>query len=467
MKNTKLLQFLQTLDGYDWRSLLSFVETPFHNPNPDAHRLLSHLHALWTEGWKPEALERETIFKALFPKQPYRYQMLNQLMSDLLKLAEDWLVWKRLQEDTALAEQIKAEELVRLQLGKHYRQANRKANDALEKAPLSPTHHLRSWQLLDLAEQQFFRQNTRQPTPFLQEANSALDDFFQLQKLQYTCEMLNRQRLIDQAFDPTLVEPVISHLSEQDLSHKPLHQLYLYLYQMLQAPARHQETFFHYVGLFRDWSARLSPETARPLLYYAINYCIGRIRDGERSFASHLLQLYQQGIDEKILIEEKQLSPWTYKNMVKLGLNLKRYDWVEDFVKAYSDYLPADQQKDALHYNLAELYFFRAEYEAALDQLRQVEFTDIHYNLGSRTLLAKIYYEQEASDALEAALKAFQVFLRRNRSISTKVKTPYVNFIQLTGALLRQLPASYPKLRAKVEATQPLNNRDWLLAKLS
>jgi tetratricopeptide (TPR) repeat protein len=255
-------------------------------------------------------------------------------------------------------------------------------------------------------------------------------------------------------------------LSGQDLSPKPLHQLYLYLYQMLQAPARHQETFFKYVGLFRECSARLSPETARPLLYYAINYCIGRIRDGERSFAPHLLQLYQQGIDEEILIEEKQLSPWTYKNMVKLGLNLKRYDWVEDFVKAYSDYLPKDQQQDALHYNLAELYFFRADYESALDQLRQVEFTDIHYNLGSRTLLVKIYYEQGASDALEACLKAFEVFLRRNRSISTKVKTPYVNFIRLSGALLRQLPESYPSLKAKIEATSPINNRDWLLGKL-
>ena len=190
MKSTKLLQFLQTLDGYDWRSLLAFVESPFHNPNPDAHRLLGHLHALWTEEWKPETLEREAVFKTLFPKQPYRYQMLNQLMSDLLKLAEDWLVWKRLQEDTALAEQIKAEELVRLQLGKHYRQANRKASDALEKTPLSPTHHLQSWQLLDLAEQQFFRQNTRQPTPFLQEANSALDDFFMLQKPQTTSPTL-------------------------------------------------------------------------------------------------------------------------------------------------------------------------------------------------------------------------------------------------------------------------------------
>ncbi len=239
------------------------------------------------------------------------------------------MVWKRLQEDTALAEQLKAEELARLQLDKHYRQADRKASRALEQAPHSHTRLLRGWQLLDLAEQQFRRKNTRQTTPFLLKANDALDEFYTLQKLQYACEMLNRQRLIGQPFEATLVEPVAVHLSNQDLSGKPLHQLYLYLYRMLQAPGQHQETFSEYVALFTEWSTQLSPEIARPLLYYAINYCIGR-----------------------------------------------------------------------------------------------------------------------------------------NRSISTKVKTPYANFLQLLWALLRYLPESYPKLRARIEGTTPLNNRDWLLAKL-
>ncbi|MBV6652796.1 MAG: hypothetical protein KI786_03520, partial [Mameliella sp.] len=419
------------------------------------------------QDFQAQSLEREVVFKSVYPRKTYQYQALNQLMSDLLKVAENWLIWKRLQEDPVLAVQIKAEELVKRHLEKHYRQADRKANQLLDTKPYKPGDLLRRHQLLDLAEQQFFQQNTRKPTPFLQGASDKLDDFYCLKKLQYICEMLNRQRLIQQSFESTLIEPVVAFLSGQDLSKKPAHQLYLYLYYMLSAPADHHETFFKYVALFQSESATMSHEIARPLLYYAINYCIGRIREGERSFAAHLLSLYQQGIDEKILLEEKQISPWTYKNMVKLGLNLKRYDWVEEFVKAYSDYLPKAEQRDALHYNLAELYFFQNKYEAALEQLREVEFTDIHYNLGSRTLLAKIHYEEGTWDALDASLKAFQVFLRRNRSISTKVKTPYTNFIKMLSALVRHLPDNYPQLEKKIKATTPINNRDWLLSKLN
>jgi tetratricopeptide (TPR) repeat protein len=152
--------------------------------------------------------------------------------------------------------------------------------------------------------------------------------------------------------------------------------------------------------------------------------------------------------------------------MVKLGLNLKRYSWVESFVKEYADCLPEREMQDALYYNLAELYFFQGKYDAALSQLRHVEFTDVHYKLGGRALLAKIYYEQGQWEALEALLNAFRVFLRRNQAISGEVKAPYRKFIQVITAMVRGLPDSYGPLIRKVRANKAINNRDWLLAQM-
>jgi hypothetical protein len=100
-----------------------------------------------------------------------------------------------------------------------------------------------------------------------------------------------------------------------------------------------------------------------------------------------------------VLLERGQISPWTFKNMVKLGLGLQQYDWVENFVRNYSEKLEANKRTDAYHFNLADLFYHRKNYDEALIHLNQVEFSDIHYQLGAKVMLLKIYFETDATEA--------------------------------------------------------------------
>ncbi|MCO6478848.1 MAG: hypothetical protein J5I94_19595 [Phaeodactylibacter sp.] len=463
MKKSKLIRLLAKLDGYQWKSLEAFVQSPYHNSNPEITALFRYLHSAWQEGFTEENLSREAVYACLFPGSAYRYQRLNQLMSHLLRLAENWLIWQRLEKEPALMESLKAEELLKLKLDKHYRQASRALEKAIEKAPLKPEQYYYRHKLNDLEEHYFASLKLRRADPVLQQASDALDSYFALQKLRYTCEMLNRQGLIPQEYRFTFDAALQEYLEGQCLTDKPLLRLYYQLYRMLAHEGEAPGPFDQYVALFNQYGSRLGQEEARVLLYYAINFCIGKVRQGERSYASELFRLYNKGIEESILLDNNTLSPWTYKNMVKLGLNLKRYQWVERFVKDYAACLPESEKNDALHYNLAELHFAQGKYEEALTRLRQVEFSDIHYNLGSKALLAKIYFEQAEWDTLESLLNAFRVFLRRNRSISTKVKEPYVNFVSLLSAVLRRLPGNNESLIRKIQEKKAIHNRDWLL----
>ncbi len=463
MKNSKLAGLLSKLDGYQWKSLETFVQSPYHNSNPEITALFRYLHSAWQEGFTEENLSREAVYACLFPGSAYRYQRLNQLMSHLLRLAENWLIWQRLEKEPALMESLKAEELLKIKLNKHYRQASRALEKAIEKAPLMPEQYYYRYKLNDLEEQYFASLKLRRADPVLQQASDALDSYFALQKLRYTCEMLNRQGLIPKEYRFTFDAALQEYLEGQCLTDKPLLRLYYQLYRMLAHEDEAPGPFDQYVALFNQYGSRLGQEEARVLLYYAINFCIGKVRQGERAYASELFRLYNKGIEERILLDNNTLSPWTYKNMVKLGLNLKRYQWVERFVKDYAACLPESEKNDALHYNLAELYFAQGKYEEALTRLRQVEFSDIHYNLGSKALLAKIYYEQAEWDTLESLLNAFRVFLRRNRSISTKVKEPYVNFVSFLSAVLRRLPGNNESLIRKIQEKKAIHNRDWLL----
>ncbi|MEN0006803.1 MAG: hypothetical protein AAF798_21795, partial [Bacteroidota bacterium] len=205
----------------------------------------------------------------------------------------------------------------------------------------------------------------------------------------------------------------------------------------------------------------------RDIYYFAINYCIRRIRVGEKAFANDLMELYIQGLEEEILFDNGKLSPWAFKNMVKLGLSLKRFQWVEQFVPQYYQFLPDKEREIGFHYNMADLYFQKRDFDKAYDHLNQVEFTDIYYNLGAKVMLLKIYYEKDETEALLSLLKAFKMFLTRNKLVAKNVKEAYLNFVKLLSQIHKSFPTDYPTLLEKIQSTTQLTERGWLLKQIT
>lgn len=196
---------------------------------------------------------------------------------------------------------------------------------------------------------------------------------------------------------------------------------------------------------------------------FAINYCARKIRKGQSKYVEEALDLYVTGIDSRLFLEENYLSPWTFTNVVKLALRLKRYEWIAAFIPKYAQLLPPNFRENALHYNYAELYYYTQDFDQALEHLNQVAYADLNYHLGARVMLAKIYYETAEENALLSLLAAFSVFLKRNKNISSNIKHTYLNFCDLLFQLLRRNPKKMENLKAKIEKTSLLTDRDWLL----
>lgn len=459
MEKSKLATSLSRLSPAQWDSLMQYAGSTASGLPKDALQLLQLLRErAGTAG----ALSKEEAFRAVYPRAPFNLQQINQAMSFALKAVESWMALQWQAQRPALQHWQRAEALLGAGLPKHFRQALRQGERANARQKDGAWKRHLDFLLADLRERAFQQENTRRPDPALQQASDALDEHYALQKLKYVCAMLNREKLMQEQFEYHLPSFVLHGAG----FHSPLIGLYRNLYHILSGEEGHEARFREYLQLYRAAESQIGRSESRALLYYAINYCIGQIRDGQRAWALPLFELYENGLKRGLLVEGGLLSPWTYKNMVKIGLNLKRFGWVESFVRAYSKMLPEAEKEDALHYNLAELYFFQARYDDALQQLHRVEFTDIHYNLGSRALLAKIYYEQQQSDPLEAALRAFLVFLRRQSKIPVAVREPYKNFARILLRALKSLPEHLPLLEKEVQSLPSLNNRDWILQKL-
>ncbi len=135
------------------------------------------------------------------------------------------------------------------------------------------------------------------------------------------------------------------------------------------------------------------------------------------------------------------------------------------------------EAENAYRYNLANLNYSRKLYEEALELLRDVEFTDIYYKLGSRSLLLKIFYEMDETESLFSLLESFKIFVKRSKQISGYQKEIHLNLLKSARKLYRikvRLPHyrkallrnQFKNLELKIQEKPQIANVNWLKEKM-
>lgn len=465
MDNSKLLDLLRGFSSQEWSRFRAFVASPFFNRAPALARLCDWLDARYP---RFESLDRAAAWRAIFPEKPLDEHLMNMQTSALQKLAVQFIGQEQFQRDGAMADYYSLRGLSERGAARHFGLIFERTMRGMEAEPLRDARYFYQRYLLeDLDREHFARQEQRRASENLQPAADSLDYFYLTEKLKYTCAMLNSQHIVSASYSLHFVDEVRCFVEANPLPDgAPGIAVYYRIFRLLtldDAP----EDFEALKKLLAENAQRFSRDELAVQYQYALNYCIRQIRKTRLRYTEEALELYQKGIDSGILLSANgRLSPWHFKNVIKLGLNLQRYEWTERFILDRSPLLEEAFKTDALYYNLADLYFHTGRMGEALKCLNKVEFTDVHYNLGAKVMLAKIYFETDAADALDSLLHAFDAYLRRNRFISEDVRRAYLNFVKLLRRLLRATPGKEAALRASVEKTEPLTEKNWLLARM-
>ena len=468
MKNSKLISLLETFDAGEQQSFRQFIASPYFNTRDELLPLYDCLQPL-LDNLPEEALEKERVFSAAYPGENYDEKQLAYRMNYLLKLAERFLGVQRREAADALAQLDTLEALVNRRLDKHYYFIRREMDRELQgSAQVGADHFWLQHRLAEIGNKHFAFQEERRFDQHIQTAVDALDSFYYAKKLTLYCEMLSRQQLFQQSYRLDEQEQLLQVLEGSDLLKIPL--LHIYYHILLMLTAADPDPHFQQVReLFDRHFDELATADREAILTHALNYCIRqiRIRTDKQFFMEESLRLYMVGIDRKIFLPQGHLSPWHFKNVVKLAFNLRKFDWAEHFMHTYAPFLQESFRENALYYNLADLFYQRHDYDQAMQYLLYVEFTDIHYQLSSKTLLLKIYYELDEEEALLSLLASFTISLKRNKLLSADVRKTYENFCRLLNKILRRNPRKMAAIKEEILSTSPITSREWLLKVLA
>ncbi|MGB1204946.1 MAG: hypothetical protein ACPG5B_04825 [Chitinophagales bacterium] len=321
----------------------------------------------------------------------------------------------------------------------------------------------------------------------LQDIASAFETYVTFTNLKHCCAMLNSSQFRQLNTSTALIENITNEVESRKLHDIPSIKLYHTAFLMLKYPADVSH-FQQLKFLLAKKDAQILPTSYLPkdeaLFIYtlALNYCNGKIINGNIDYYREMFDLYKYLISEKLLYEQAENSNQKYitinyiKNIVTIGIKLKELAWTKKFVVTNRKEVLPSLQKDCYKFNMALLHFQEHAYEKVIEALRDIEYINYFYQIDCRVLLLKTYYETENSELLVFLSDTFRKQLTNNKlNLSKNRKNAYKNFNNYLLKLCKlrdkvrkkNMCLDLHKLVESMEKAAYISDKQWLLEKIN
>lgn len=464
MYHSKLVALLRTLKPAEQRHFKKWLKSPIHNPNETLSKFYDFFES--REGFTPRSLQRERAYTYLFGDQPYHDLTIRRTMSEFLTVLEEFLTYEAWQKDAVARH---------LALARLYH--DRQLPDAAEKQLATAALQLEALPMRDAAwhlyayrvqEERFRQAPARDGALNLQEIGDELSYFFVAELLRNACGAASHSAVYRTAYRVPYLEVILNNAAAGVYQSVPLIQLYYHCYCCLTQPEL-TEHFFALKQMLPNAAAWLPTSECRDVFLVGVNYCIRRMNVDGHSFLREAFDLYREGLEKGVFMEEGMISRFTFKNIATAALALGETAWAAQFIQGYAPLLPPAYRTSYEHFCLAKLFYLQQEHARVQDLLQQLESDDVFLELDARLLLLKVYMEIAEWRLLRGFLTTFERYVRRKKKLAYHAPL-YLNIIHFAQRILllrsgkrRFSTEEIEQLQQQIKETKPLSEREWLL----
>lgn len=461
LEDTRLWQTLAALSARELNAFRKFLDSPYFNQRTD---VIGLLESVMRHMRSKKKVTHKVFWESVHPGKPYDNQQLRLLMSYLHKLVGQFLAVESLMANEADCRRRVVETWGRKGQTAIQARSMEEAFRYLERSPVRNADYYFETYLL---HQEQYRQASRQRPEKgagSQLVDQSINIAFAAMKLRQTCLLLAHGQVYDWGFVPSMLEPIDDFIQVNNLLDEPCIGIYWHGIRMLRHPD--EERYFQaFKALLLAYGGVFPPGEVQDLYLLAINYGVRRVNDGQLSYFHDIMDFYRDGLKHEYLLQDGQLSRFTYHNIVSVALQIDQADWAEVFIQEWTSRIDRRFRERMESFNRAKIAYYRRRYDEAVSLLQRSNYHDPLLNLGARTLLLKIYFELEEFDALQSHLDAFQNYLLRKPELGYH-RANYRHLIRYTRKLLALRPndaAARQSMRQHIEGEKILTEKEWLL----
>lgn len=465
MANHLFFELFESFNKKELRQFKKFIRSPFVSHREDLSSMFTFLANNKNAG--KAFPTKEILYQKAFPTQSFDDIKYRLAISSLRALMGKYLLWSSSGDDEWKT-QVKMVEIFRNRnLPKNFNKTIRKVEHLQQKQRINNPDYFQYVLDTQIEQSKFYTQQKRTDELSLQEISDTLDIVYLTQKLRHACAQLSHQAVFRKNYTYGLLPYIKDEIEIEKFLKIPAVAIYYYCYRFMTEKysfdyfQKFKQLLFEHENLFQK-------NEIKDLYLFAINFGIRKLNEGDDSFPKEVWTFFDKGLKAGFLLENNQLSRFTFNNIVASGIKIKAFEKVAQFIIDYETKLEISHRKSTISLNHARLEFSKKNYKKTLILLQTADFKDLINNFIAKTMLLKIYCELKEFDLLEAHLDSFSVFIRR-KDVSTFHRTNYLNIIKVTKKLIRLNPfikTEKENLKKEISKIEVLTERNWLLKQL-
>ena len=409
-------------------------------------------------------LAKAKLWKAIFGNIPYEDVKLRLLFSRLLNHIENFIKIESAEKEEINLSTVRIYR--RFKEDKLFLQALEEQKTRLDKSPLRNEHYYDRMYDLSLEEYDYLVTKKRQGEFNLKHIFDSIEIAYSIKKLRHCCRVLQIQSLYKLEFPFPSIENVLTQIEQNQWNELPVLGFYYYNYQSILNP-QNSDFFDRCVEHYNRYEDHFEEEERRYAFIDILNYCIRKLNEGSDSYYKIIFDLYDRGLTQGFLLDQGKLSRFTYRNIAEIGILMKEYSWVLQFLEEYKNKLDQPYRQSFYLLEKARVMSDQRNYTQAIELLANLNFSDPLIELSTRLERIKIFYELDEMEVCQYHVESMDLFLRRKKNVG--YHSPYYkNFLTYTRKLLKPEKTDHKfwkTNRAQLENEEKITGRIWLAEK--
>ncbi len=479
LSENKFLYLLDSFSAEELQEFKKFVASPYIASGRNYLPLLNELIRLRNR--KQREVTLEELHNKLYPGKKFSAQTLKNRFSELFKIGESFLIFKSINSNGDIVrDRLLLRALRERKLGKFFESNYRKATADLEKIPLSEK---KFEDHIDL--QRINLEHLVQNRKF----EKYFSEYYENSLYQTCLSFINlfefgmefkQQDYLNKKYDFNIVSEILKKIDFGELARRSEYRmsyvfkftlLFYHLYKCFE-DLENESDYFEARKIFKEIKDHISEDTRLKIYMMFIYYCTHKQNQGVKKFVNELFALYNEKLKSGYTSDFRANSyPLNnFRDYVLIGLELKEFEWVENFLKEYSDFLPEETRFEEVAISKAKVRVAHSDFGEALKELAGTKPSNFIHYLDISTIRLVCYFELEMIEEAYAEMDKFRHYLRNHKEVPKIHKMYATNFLKFYSLLLKAradlAEIDYEMLDKELRSTPYVNRASWLRKKL-
>ncbi|MFN8282563.1 MAG: hypothetical protein U0U67_05075 [Chitinophagales bacterium] len=413
MFESKLIQICLSLNKAEKRNLKKWMSMNVVNENDDIFRFFNFI--ISRKKIDAKSVTKLKAHHYLYPKKPFNDLRIRHLVWLTSELVESFIVYYYTENKIGMKEKILADFYIHKGL---FSYANHTIDDAhaiIEKESLKNAAFYRDIYDLGITYYDINSRNNRTKDFNINDTIHSFTTYTIIEVLKSACIVSTIQRVMEFKDQQYLLPSILELLPNSAFLQIPIVRIYYNTY--LFVSSENETAFESFLKDIKENEVLFSFQDLSNLYRTAISFCIKKSNQNIEYYTQQTFELYLYTIKKGILIEDNELNRFAFTNTVSVGIKLKEFDKVNDFVKKFSTQISKAYRKNTIDFNSAKILYATNQSDKALKILLTNEFKDTLWNVNAKFLVLKILFENRDFDLFAVQFKAFSTYIRRQKNI--------------------------------------------------